>query len=132
MLQHWQVSYLSSKEEKTVRKLAMNILHNELSNQPALEETLTEAVLRSIEEWREGHPELFNRPLVELSLEIGMFRKSIEAEMLERTKTYYTAKRSHLPTNIEFIRTVKCELEKERFLVKLIQPQEDTVRIVEK
>ncbi len=65
---------------------------------------------RSIEEWREDHPSNFNQPLVEFSLETGMFRKSIEAEMLQRTKTYYIAKRNSLPTNIEFVQEVQREL----------------------
>lgn len=48
VLKHWEASYLSTKDEKTLRRLAVNILHNELSNQPAIEEMIVEAVLLSI------------------------------------------------------------------------------------
>lgn len=61
-----------------------------------------------------------------------MFRKSIEVEMLERSKSYYLKKRNRLPTNIDFVRTVQCELEKEQFLVDLLKLRENTVRYVEK
>lgn len=67
-----------------------------------------------------------------MSLETGMFHKSIEAEMLERSKNYYLGKRDKLPTNISFIQAVKRELDKESFLVELTHPSENTVRIIEK
>lgn len=75
LLQSWEVGYL--REDKTLKRVVLNILHNEISNQHVVEEVITEGVLKWMEDFREDKPNPNGELLTKMTLDIGMFRKSI-------------------------------------------------------